>query len=411
VRVLILNTDYEPFIRDLYGRNPGLETRTYTEQMLARNESLFGVADFYSSNLRKLGHEAWDIHANNEYMQKAWAGENGIRVQKPAEISRRRQDALATATKIIARPSLRHLKRWLRPLGRFLNGQASWFREILAAQIKHYRPDVLLNQNMGVSTRFLKEMKPYVRLLVGQHAATVLSDGEDFSCYDLVVSSFPPTVDYFLLKGLKAELHRLAFEPEVLSRLEKGEPKYDVTFVGSFQSVHTSRVALLEALCARFPHTKIWGPEIEHVSRSSVIRACYVGQAFGRDMYQILSDSKITLNHHGDIPPYANNMRLFEATGVGTMLVTDWKANLHEMFQPGKEVIAYRTPEECAEMISFYLEHETERRIIARAGQQRTLRDHTYYQRMQELVEIIDRYAGCRQRGGRSKTLAAGRTG
>ena len=41
--------------------------------------------------------------------------------------------------------------------------------------------------------------------------------------------------------------------------------------------------------------------------------------------------------------------RLFEATGVGTLLVTDWKKNLHEMFEPGKEVIVYHSPEECAE--------------------------------------------------------------
>jgi len=107
-------------------------------------------------------------------------------------------------------------------------------------------------------------------------------------------------------------------------------------------------------------------------------------------MYQVLRNSLLTLNHHGNIPPCANNMRLFEATGVGTLLITDWKENLHEMFDLGKEVIAYRTPEECAELIQYYLEHEDEREQIARAGQQRTLREHTYYQRVQELVDIIE---------------------
>jgi spore maturation protein CgeB len=109
-------------------------------------------------------------------------------------------------------------------------------------------------------------------------------------------------------------------------------------------------------------------------------------------MYAILLNSKITLNHHGNIPPYANNCRLYEATGVGTFLITDWKMNLHEIFEPGKEVIAYRTPEECAELIQYYLEHEAERKAIARAGQERTLKEHTYYHRMQELVEIVRKY-------------------
>jgi len=109
-------------------------------------------------------------------------------------------------------------------------------------------------------------------------------------------------------------------------------------------------------------------------------------------MYQVLRDSLLTLNHHGDVGPYANNLRLFEATGVGTLLITDWKENLAEMFEPGKEVIVYRTPEECAELIKYYLEHDDERQAIARAGQQRTLREHTSYQRMQDLVDIVRKY-------------------
>ena len=83
---------------------------------------------------------------------------------------------------------------------------------------------------------------------------------------------------------------------------------------------------------------------------------------------------------------------LFEATGVGTLLITDWKANLHEMFEPGKEVVSYRSAEECAEVIQYYLEHDEEREAISRAGQQRTLRDHTYYRRMQELVHVVQKY-------------------
>jgi spore maturation protein CgeB len=110
-------------------------------------------------------------------------------------------------------------------------------------------------------------------------------------------------------------------------------------------------------------------------------------------MYQLLFDSKITVNHHIEMAKsYANNLRLFEATGVGTLLVTDWKENLHELFEPGKEVVFYRTPDECAEAVQYYLEHDEEREAIARGGQKRTLRDHTYCQRMPELVDIVKKY-------------------
>lgn len=88
----------------------------------------------------------------------------------------------------------------------------------------------------------------------------------------------------------------------------------------------------------------------------------------------------------------AGNIRLYEATGMGTLLLTDWKSNLPELFEVGREVVAYRSVGECAEQISYYLAHEEERAAIAAAGQRRTLTEHTIDRRMQELVGILEPY-------------------
>jgi len=85
-------------------------------------------------------------------------------------------------------------------------------------------------------------------------------------------------------------------------------------------------------------------------------------------------------------------MRLFEVTGVGTCLLTDYKDNLHTLIEPGREVLAYRSGKECIEMISYYLAHGEERKTIAEAGQARTLKEHTYYHRMEEFVSLVERY-------------------
>jgi spore maturation protein CgeB len=376
----------------LYAQHPGLEKQPYDEQMQARNDSLFSVADFYSSNLRKLGHEAWDIHVNNEFMQKAWARKHGMQVAEPAPAGRRWRKILQQARRTAAKTPVRYLKPLLRPMLRSLDSQQAWFYDILAAQIKHYKPDVLLNQDIDwIHSHFLWEMKPYVRLLVGQ-IASPLPEAENFSCYDLVISSLPNLVEHFRRIGMRTELHRLAFEPRVLSRLKKEERPIAISFVGSLSKHHEARVHLLAYLCERLD-VEVWGQGVDSLPAKSPIRRRYKGRAWGIEMYQLLYNSKMTLNHHiGVAESYANNMRLFEATGVGTLLITDWKVNLHEMFELGKEVVAYCTPEECATLIQYYLEHDDEREAIARAGQQRTLREHTYYQRMQELVEIVQRY-------------------
>ena len=87
-------------------------------------------------------------------------------------------------------------------------------------------------------------------------------------------------------------------------------------------------------------------------------------------------------------------MRLFEATGMGACLITDWKENLSELFEPGKEVVAYRSGEECLDLIRYYKARDDARERIAEAGHARCLRDHTYQQRMSDLAALLERYFG-----------------
>jgi spore maturation protein CgeB len=371
MKFLIVSTDYPEFLRWHYGQRPGCQDRSYDEQLRFRDDSLFAEVHACVRNLRKLGHEAWVVHANNEFMQKTWAREHALTVADRQWNFRLR----------------RHVVPWVSRISR------AWFYPILAAQIKYYRPDVLLNQAMDtVNAAFLNDMKAYVRLVVGQHAASPVSV-DNVRSYDLIVSSFPPTVEKFRKQGVASELNRLGFDPDVGRSIAAERRVFDVTFVGSFAAaVHFTRISWLEDLCRRLPQLKIWAPQVENLSPSSPIRTHYAGQAWGREMYEILHASKITLNHHGDIPPYANNLRLYESTGVGAMLVTDWKDNLHEMFVPGKEIVTYRSAEECAEHVEYYLGHAAEREAIAHAGHQRTLRDHTVQQRMRELVHIVRSY-------------------
>lgn len=74
---------------------------------------------------------------------------------------------------------------------------------------------------------------------------------------------------------------------------------------------------------------------------------------------------------------------------MGACLLTDWKDNLPNLFEPDIEVVTYRSAEECIEKVRYLLEHEADRQAIAAAGQRRTLREHTYYHRVERLTEII----------------------
>src|SRR5262245_13776516 len=155
MRLLQVTTDYPQFLAWLYRRHRGLRKASYAAQARARADSLFSVTDFYPGNLQNLGHEAWTTFANNELIQKAWAREQGLKIPREWRWRFRLR---------------RGVVPWLSRV------DESWFYGILAAQIEHYKPDVLLNQAMHLSPRFFREMKPHVRLLVGSHASPLPND-------------------------------------------------------------------------------------------------------------------------------------------------------------------------------------------------------------------------------------------
>jgi spore maturation protein CgeB len=369
MRFLLLSTDYPDFLKWLYSQHPGLEMKPYKEQARVRADSLFSLADFYSSNLQTLGHEAWDVDVNNEFMQRAWARQHGLKVNEGPWQFRLR----------------RGLVPWLS------RSKDAWFYDVLGAQIKFYKPDVLLTHWIGLDSTFLREMKPYVRLLVGSHASPLRGE-RDLSVYDLMLSVVDNFVDYFRSQGVQSERLRFGFEPRVLARFNGSERSIPVSFVGNVSRDHASRLRWLDHVCQNHP-VQVWLRSLSELPNGSPIIGCHRGTAWGAEMFDILHKSRITLNHHVDVAEsYAGNVRLFEATGCGSLLITDWKKNLHEIFEPEKEVVAYRTPEECVEMMKYYLEHDDERETIARAGQQRTRRDHTFHNRMQQLSDIVRKY-------------------
>lgn len=362
MKFLVVDAYYPAFVHGFFSQQPALARRPYDEQWRALMDQCFGTADFYSANLQKLGHEATEIVANCRQLQLQWAREQDMALRR------------TFWRRVHGVPVPRLDRDWLYP--------------VLLAQIKAYRPDVIHLQDPGATpAAFLREIRPYVRLITGQIASPIPPHA-DFRPYDLMLSSFPHFVQRFRRLGLRSAYFRLGFEPRVLQHLERTET-HEVVFVGGVSPLHKERIQFLEQVARQVP-VEWWGYGADKLSPGSPLRASFHGTAWALDMYQRLHDARIALNHHISVAEnYANNMRLYEATGVGSLLLTDDKDNLHCLFEPGKEIVAYRTAQECIELINYYLEHEDTRQAIALAGQQRTLREHTYYHRMQELVDLV----------------------
>ncbi|TFV48024.1 CgeB family protein [Bradyrhizobium niftali] len=391
MRILILNADYPRFLAWLYRRAPNLAGAPYATQMAARNASLFGVADFYSRNFAGLGHVAADIHVNNPWMRAAWAREHGLAAEQPPEPGRemQRQAIPGWLQRAIApfKPVLRPLARKV-GLSPRLDAQAE---NILLAQIEEFKPDLVLNQDVfHVDARLARQIKGIGRpILIGQ-VGIVPSRGEDWSAYDLMISQLLSVVHSFRNAGVRSEVVHLAFEPDILNVLPPApERSIDISFVGAVSADHQQRVAQLEAVARKYD-LKLYGSGLHTLPASSPLHRCHQGEVWGVEMYQALRASRVTLNSHIDMAGReAGNARLFEATGVGAFLLTDFKDNLDTLFAPEREVAAWRTVEDCLAQIERYLADDAARLSIAKAGQARTLASHTFRRRVEEILAFV----------------------
>jgi hypothetical protein len=392
MRILVLNADYPRFLAWFYRRQPGLENAPYETQMAARNASLFGVADFYSRNFAALGHRAAEIHVNNPWLQSAWAREHGMTVEAPEPSGGAERRGLPSWLQRAVKP----LKPMLRPLARRvglspkLDAKAE---TILLAQIEEFRPDLVINQDIFyVDTGLMRRIKNIGHPVLFGQVGIEPSRGEDWSVYDLMISQLPATVRSFRALGVRAEVNHLAFEPAILDTLpQPPAPDIDVSFVGTVSVDHQQRVALLEAVARRYD-LKLWGNRPQALPASSPLHRCFQSEVWGADMYQVLRRSRITLNSHIDLAGReAGNMRLFEATGVGAFLLTDYKDNLDTLFAPDREVAVWRSIEDCLDVIGRMIGDDDGRAAIAGAGQARTMAQHTYRHRAAEILGLVER--------------------
>jgi spore maturation protein CgeB len=366
---LILDTYYPSFLKAHYAQHPEIAGLGYEEARSKLMATGFGTSDFYSTNLRSLGNVAREIVANDALLQAKWASEARV---KPVV-------GFSTARVLASR--VPYLRRFVDSMG--------WQETVLVEQVKAARPDVLYVQDLNLCTpEFIERIKPFVKLVVGQIASPLPNDSF-LRGVDLILTACPHFVQRFRDRGIATEYFRLGFESSLLERLTSAPTSYGAVFVGGLTHLHVRGNEVIRRTAERVD-LDVWGYGFEDLPPDSPILRRFHGEAWGLDMYNVFKTAKIVINRHGEVAEnYAANMRLFEATGVGSLLITDEKDNLGELFEIGREIETYADADELIAKIEYFLAHEEQRARIARAGQARTLREHTFLHRMRELEQLL----------------------
>jgi len=419
-------------INKLYQTNPDLKDETYQIQHDAFTRENISYPTGFSASMNKLDNDSHEIYYDCEIMQRQWAIENDFKFN-----------------------------------------HENWGSEILLAQLKTLKPDVVFFQGdiefMHKDIRHsLKELVPTVRVIVFNVGYPGLV--RDFSDADILLFSSPILCQRY--ERLKPYLVYHAFDENVLSELDSryqnDELSVDIAFIGNIR-VPELRYWMLKELLLK-TNIEIWGQGTKDLNRNMMKRKTTVYQlklalrsslrymhehssngldiskylplkkikllkkiahvieeksriqiherelkglkigvtpketlnemyserchepVFGNDYYRLLKCSNIVLNIHSAASGNTvDNMKMFESTGVGSCLLTDTGMNMTDLFEADKEVVTYSSVDEAIEKIRFLLNHENERKKIAKAGQARTLKDHTIMNRSRQIDEIIQK--------------------
>jgi spore maturation protein CgeB len=374
LKILFIDTLYPGLLDRMGFFEPPKPSERY-ESLVAELESQnFGSGAMYRPGLERLGHTVDLKFANAQKLQFAWHGTS-------------RGNWLSSASwrywQLISRiPMVGQLIH--------LRSQKS---QILLKQITESRPDVVFCLNINfLNNRLVNKIKSLGAVVVGQ-IASPLPPLSFYKSYDHIFSAHPGQVEHFRKAGVSSSWLPLAFDNTQRKAFDQtGWPERtrDVTFVGTFGRHQRNTGPLLKAISKEIPNLQIFTlSKLKQLKRFGLV-SFFRGRAWGPEMYKILAESKIVINRHGPVADgFSVNFRMFEATGMGALLVTELGKNTTDLFEPGKEVLTYTSVSDAVQVLKSALTDFDEYKLVAAAGQRRTQADHTYEQRAVEIDQVL----------------------
>lgn len=105
-------------------------------------------------------------------------------------------------------------------------------------------------------------------------------------------------------------------------------------------------------------------------------------------MPKIFQCSKINLNMTAKTIKTGLAQRIFDVMAVGGFLISNYQSEIPEYFVPGEDIVLYESIPDLLNKIEYYLEHEDERIAIAKSGQEKVKKHHSYKKKLEELISL-----------------------
>ncbi|MBH8604519.1 glycosyltransferase [Thermoactinomyces sp. CICC 10522] len=220
--------------------------------------------------------------------------------------------------------------------------------------------------------------------------------------FDLIFTNESQAVPLYKQKTRAQVFHLPLAAPLQLYYPEKTVPsgyRSDLALVGSAFQNRLQDVRKLSPFLFRYK-TRLVGPgwyRLQHLPNISVrrgwveadeVRRYYNGAKIVLNIHRSYDDPYLQKNTH-QVKADTPNNRVFEIAACRAFQLVDERKDLGRLFQPGKEIITYRTLEELKEKIAFYLPRPHLCQKIAHRAFERTRKEHQYEHRLRQILKLV----------------------
>lgn len=146
------------------------------------------------------------------------------------------------------------------------------------------------------------------------------------------------------------------------------------------------RVTVLNTLAQQFAVDVYTGSSPDHLVGVQL----HHGVEYHTQSNKVFYLSKINLNI--TLPSIETGLpqRIFDIMGSGGFVLTNYQAELEEIFTIGEDLEVFHDLQELLDKTAYYLTHEKERLTIAMNGYQKVRDHHTYLHRIDDMIRTVE---------------------
>lgn len=145
------------------------------------------------------------------------------------------------------------------------------------------------------------------------------------------------------------------------------------------------RKEIMQMLASRF-HATLYSP-----SDSSMIPELenrgYLN--YRTEMPVMFANTAVNLNITLRTIESGISLRVLDVLGAGGFLLTNYQAEIPMFFTNGEDLVMYESREDLVDKIKYYLEHEEERKQIAKNGQKKIQEHFTYDKQLRRIMNQV----------------------